>query len=70
MREMFVGMLRIRMVEEKLMELFSNGEIPGFIHVCIGQEAAPIAVCNHLKKYGATSPEPISFGEQMEIILF
>lgn len=48
MLEMFVGMLRIRMVEEKLMELFSNGEIPGFIHVCIGQEATPIAVCSHL----------------------
>lgn len=43
-------MLKIRMVEEKLMEVFANGEIPGFIHVCIGQEAAPAAVCSHLKK--------------------
>lgn len=42
-------MLKIRMVEEKLMEVFANGEIPGFIHVCIGQEAAPVAVCSHLK---------------------
>lgn len=42
-------MLKIRMVEEKLMEVFAAGEIPGFIHVCIGQEAAPVAVCSHLK---------------------
>jgi acetoin:2,6-dichlorophenolindophenol oxidoreductase subunit alpha len=42
-------MLRIRMVEEKLMHVFSNGEVPGFIHVCIGQEAAPVAVCANLE---------------------
>ena len=42
-------MLRIRRVEEALMEAFSAGEIPGFIHVCIGQEAAPVAVCGHLR---------------------
>jgi TPP-dependent pyruvate/acetoin dehydrogenase alpha subunit len=41
-------MVKIRRVEEKLMEVFSNGEIPGFIHVCIGQEATPVAVCSHL----------------------
>lgn len=49
MLDMLVNMVRIRMVEETLMDLFSNGEIPGFIHVCIGQEAAPVAVCRHLK---------------------
>ncbi|MCP4694996.1 MAG: thiamine pyrophosphate-dependent dehydrogenase E1 component subunit alpha, partial [Desulfobacterales bacterium] len=49
MLELYTCMVRIRMVEEKLMALFSNGEIPGFIHVCIGQEAAPAAVCRHLK---------------------
>lgn len=41
-------MILIRRVEEKLMEVFAAGEIPGFIHVCIGQEATPVAVCNHL----------------------
>ncbi|MGD9973892.1 MAG: thiamine pyrophosphate-dependent dehydrogenase E1 component subunit alpha [Desulfatirhabdiaceae bacterium] len=44
----YTRMIRIRMVEEKLMEVFANGEIPGFIHVCIGQEATPVAVCSHL----------------------
>jgi TPP-dependent pyruvate/acetoin dehydrogenase alpha subunit len=42
------SMLKIRMVEETLMEVFSRGEIPGFIHVCVGQEAAPVALCAHL----------------------
>jgi acetoin:2,6-dichlorophenolindophenol oxidoreductase subunit alpha len=42
-------MMRIRRAEEKLMEVFAGGEIPGFIHVCIGQEAAPVAVCSQLK---------------------
>lgn len=41
-------MVCIRQAEEKLMEVFANGEIPGFLHVCIGQEAAPVAVCSHL----------------------
>ncbi|MBC2715997.1 MAG: hypothetical protein HF978_11875 [Desulfobacteraceae bacterium] len=30
-------------------EVFSAGEVPGFIHACIGQEATPAAVCSHLK---------------------
>ncbi len=44
----YAQMIRIRKMEEKLMEVFANGEIPGFIHVCIGQEATPVAVCSHL----------------------
>lgn len=48
MIECYRQMLRIRMVEQKLMDVFSNGEIPGFLHVCIGQEAAPVACCAHL----------------------
>jgi TPP-dependent pyruvate/acetoin dehydrogenase alpha subunit len=48
--EFYRSMIRIRKVEEKLMEVFTAGEIPGFIHVCIGQEATPVAVCSHLKE--------------------
>ena len=47
--QFYEKMVRIRRVEEKLMEVFSKGESPGFIHVCIGQEATPVAVCSHLK---------------------
>jgi acetoin:2,6-dichlorophenolindophenol oxidoreductase subunit alpha len=32
-------MVLIRRVEERLAQLFSNGEVPGFIHLSIGQEA-------------------------------
>ena len=31
------------------MTIFSSGEIPGFLHVCIGQEAAAAAVCGQLE---------------------
>lgn len=47
--QFYESMIKIRRVEEKLMEVFSKGEIPGFIHVCIGQEATPVAVCGHLR---------------------
>ncbi len=46
--KLYTTMVRIRRVEETLMDIFSSGEIPGFLHVCIGQEAAPSAVCGQL----------------------
>jgi len=42
------SMVRIRRVEERLTELFSQGKIPGFIHVSIGQEAVAAGVCSCL----------------------
>ncbi len=47
--QFYQQMLRIRRTEEKLMEVFSAGEILGFLHVSIGQEAAPVAICAHLR---------------------
>jgi AcrR family transcriptional regulator len=49
MIEFYRQMLRIRRAEEKLMEVFSAGEILGFLHASIGQEAAPVGVCSHLR---------------------
>ena len=49
MIDFYRQMLRIRRAEEKLMEVFSAGEILGFLHVSIGQEAAPVGVCAHLR---------------------
>jgi len=46
--EFYTTMVRIRKVEEMLMEVFSKGEILGFLHVSVGQEAAPVGVCAHL----------------------
>ncbi|MBI2526039.1 MAG: thiamine pyrophosphate-dependent dehydrogenase E1 component subunit alpha [Candidatus Rokubacteria bacterium] len=35
----------IRRFEERVAECFAGGEIPGFIHLSVGQEAPPAAVC-------------------------
>lgn len=44
------SMVRVRRVEERLSELFTQGKIPGFIHVSIGQEAVPAGVCSCLER--------------------
>lgn len=38
-------MLKIRASETALAKLFADGEIPGFIHLSLGQEAAAAGVC-------------------------
>ena len=48
--ECYRQMLRIRRVEEQLAKLFADGEIPGFIHLSIGQESVPVGVSRHLTK--------------------
>jgi len=42
--ELFREMLLIRRFEEKVEERFRAGELPGFLHVCIGQEAVAAGV--------------------------
>lgn len=46
--DMLYVMVKIRRVEERLVDLFSQGKIPGFIHVGIGQEAVAVGVCSSL----------------------
>jgi pyruvate dehydrogenase E1 component alpha subunit len=41
-------MLKVRAVEECLLDVFAKGKIPGFIHVGIGQEAVSAGVCSCL----------------------
>ena len=43
-------MLLIRRVEEKVEERFRAGELPGFLHVAIGQEAVAVGVCSALEQ--------------------
>lgn len=43
------AMLRIRKVEQRLAKLFAEKEIPGFIHVSVGQESVPVAVSRQLR---------------------
>lgn len=48
-RDVALGIYRmmglIRRFEERVAECFAGAEIPGFIHLSIGQEAVPAAVC-------------------------
>lgn len=41
-------MVRIRMFEDKVAELFSAGKLPGFVHLYAGEEAIATGVCTHL----------------------
>jgi len=43
--ELYRTMLRIRYFEEQVSRLFAEGEIPGFIHLALGQEAVATGVC-------------------------
>jgi TPP-dependent pyruvate/acetoin dehydrogenase alpha subunit len=50
LREMYREMLLIRRFEEKVEERFRAGELPGFLHVAIGQEAVAVGVCSALEE--------------------
>jgi acetoin:2,6-dichlorophenolindophenol oxidoreductase subunit alpha len=49
LRELLREMLLIRRFEEKVEERFRAGELPGFLHVAIGQEAIATGVCAALE---------------------
>jgi len=42
-------MVEIRAFEEKARDLFAAGQLPGFLHSEIGQEAVPVGVCAALR---------------------
>jgi acetoin:2,6-dichlorophenolindophenol oxidoreductase subunit alpha len=50
LRDFFREMLLIRRFEEKVEERFRAGELPGFLHVAIGQEAVATGVCAALAR--------------------
>src|SRR5436189_879153 len=43
--EMQRRMLRIRGFEERVSALYRDGEVPGFVHLSIGQEASAVGAC-------------------------
>jgi acetoin:2,6-dichlorophenolindophenol oxidoreductase subunit alpha len=49
LRELYREMVLIRRFEEKVEERFRAGELPGFLHVAIGQEAVATGVCAALE---------------------
>ena len=50
LRGFFREMLLIRRFEEKVEDRFRAGELPGFLHVAIGQEASATGVCAALTR--------------------
>jgi TPP-dependent pyruvate/acetoin dehydrogenase alpha subunit len=48
--QIYKTMVRIRRFEEKVVQLYADGEIPGFMHVYIGEEAVAAGVCAALEK--------------------
>jgi acetoin:2,6-dichlorophenolindophenol oxidoreductase subunit alpha len=47
--QMYAGMLRVRLFEERVRELFAGGRIPGFLHTSIGQEATAVGAASALR---------------------
>jgi pyruvate dehydrogenase E1 component alpha subunit len=48
--DMYRSMTRIRLFEGKVRDLATANEIPGFVHVSIGEEASATGVCAALRK--------------------
>ncbi|MCZ7564679.1 MAG: thiamine pyrophosphate-dependent enzyme [Burkholderiales bacterium] len=46
--DLYRRMRLIRRIEELIGELVTSGDIPGAVHLCIGQEAVAAGVCAHL----------------------
>jgi pyruvate dehydrogenase E1 component alpha subunit len=47
---MYKQMVRIRKFERRVVELFAEAKIPGFVHTSIGEEAIPVGACTCLNK--------------------
>jgi pyruvate dehydrogenase E1 component alpha subunit len=47
--DIYTRMLRIRRFEEQVGALFAEGQLPGFVHLYIGEEAVGVGVCAALR---------------------
>ena len=48
--EMHRRMLVVRGFEERVAVLYRSGEVPGFVHLSIGQEASAVGACWPLRR--------------------
>jgi pyruvate dehydrogenase E1 component alpha subunit len=48
--ELYRRMLLIRLFEQRVARLYAGGEIPGFVHLYIGEEAVAVGVCSCLNR--------------------
>jgi 2-oxoisovalerate dehydrogenase E1 component len=47
--DLYRRMLRVRLFEETAGRLYADGEVPGFVHLSIGQEAVAVGACSSLR---------------------
>jgi len=47
--QLYAGMVRVRLFEERVRELFAGGRIPGFLHTSVGQEATAVGAAAALR---------------------
>ena len=50
LEKMYCQMEEIRQFELKSADLYQAGELPGFLHPCVGQEAAEVGVISALNQ--------------------
>jgi pyruvate dehydrogenase E1 component alpha subunit len=50
LKSMYVSMKKIREFETKAATLFAEGEIPGFVHLYVGEEAVATGISENLRK--------------------
>jgi len=48
--QIYKTMVKIRRFEEKVIRLYADGEIPGFMHIYVGEEAVAGGICAALNK--------------------
>lgn len=48
--DFYEQMLLVRKFELGIQDNYRKGEVPGFVHLCIGQEAVSVGVCRQLRK--------------------
>lgn len=48
LQQLYAAMIRIRVFEERAAQLYRDGQLPGFIHLSIGQEASAVGVAGAL----------------------
>jgi len=50
MLDMYIRMMKIRRFENRVVRLFQENRLPGFLHVYIGEEAVAVGACAALRQ--------------------
>jgi len=55
--ELHRRVVRVRRFEERVVQMYANGDIPGFVHTCLGEEATAVGPAG-LSGIAMSSPRP------------